>query len=275
MRNYTEEYKNRIEFIRSRLETAHADGIVFGNSGGKDSALVGILCKAACPNTVGIIMPCASKRNYGIDADDGKELAEKFNIETRIVDLTPVREAELAALEGVTEVNQAALTNIAPRLRMTTLYTIGAAENRLVAGTGNRSEIYMGYFTKWGDGASDFNPIADLTASEVFEFLASWAVRTASSTKRPPPDCSKDRPMRMTWASPTPLSTISSKREKRRRSRKPSWTATTPEANTSASPSRHTRTGRNKNTTKGPGIPGPFSYSLFLFLFFLRQQLRQ
>lgn len=88
------------------------------------------------------------------------------------MDLTPVREAELAALEGVTEVNQSALTNIAPRLRMTTLYTIGAAENRLVAGTGNRSEIYMGYFTKWGDGASDFNPIADLTASEVFEFLA-------------------------------------------------------------------------------------------------------
>ena len=172
MRNYTEEYQYRIEFIRSRLEAAHADGIVFGNSGGKDSALVGILCKAACPNTVGIIMPCASKRNYGIDADDGKELAEKFNIETRIVDLTPVREAELKALEGVTEVNQAALTNIAPRLRMTTLYTIGAAENRLVAGTGNRSEIYMGYFTKWGDGASDFNPIADLTASEVFEFLA-------------------------------------------------------------------------------------------------------
>ena len=171
MRNYKEEYTKRIEFIRSCLEEAHASGIVFGNSGGKDSALVGILCKAACDNTVGVIMPCASRRNYGIDAEDGKELAERFGIETRTVDLTPVREAELAALEGVTEVNQAALTNIAPRLRMTTLYTIGASENRLVAGTGNRSEIYMGYFTKWGDGASDFNPIADLTASEVFEFL--------------------------------------------------------------------------------------------------------
>jgi len=172
MKNYQEEFENRVDFIRYCVESAHADGIVFGNSGGKDSALVGILCKAACPNTVGIIMPCASKRNYGIDAEDGKELAEKFGIETRTVDLTPVREAELAALEGVTEVNQSALTNIAPRLRMTTLYTIGASENRLVAGTGNRSEIYMGYFTKWGDGASDFNPIADLTASEVFEFLA-------------------------------------------------------------------------------------------------------
>ncbi|MBR6430004.1 MAG: NAD(+) synthase, partial [Oscillospiraceae bacterium] len=51
------------------------------------------------------------------------------------------------------------------------LYTVAAAESRLVAGTGNRSESYMGYFTKWGDGASDFNPISDLTATEVFAFL--------------------------------------------------------------------------------------------------------
>jgi NAD+ synthase len=54
---------------------------------------------------------------------------------------------------------------------MTALYTIAASENRLVAGTSNKSERHMGYFTKWGDGAYDFNPIADLTATEVFEFL--------------------------------------------------------------------------------------------------------
>ncbi len=171
MRNYQEEFEQRVAFIREKVREAHADGIVFGNSGGKDCALVGILCKAACDNTVGIIMPCASRRNYGLDADDGRTLADAFGIETRVVDLTAVREAELKALEGVATVNDSALTNIAPRLRMTTLYTIGACENRLVAGTGNRSEIYMGYFTKWGDGASDFDPISDLTATEVFEFL--------------------------------------------------------------------------------------------------------
>jgi len=60
---------------------------------------------------------------------------------------------------------------MAPRLRMTVLYAISASENRLVAGTGNRSEIYMGYFTKWGDGACDFDPIADLTVTEIYEFL--------------------------------------------------------------------------------------------------------
>ena len=171
MRDYQAEFDARVAYIRNKLSEAHADGIVFGNSGGKDSALVGILCKAACDNTVGVIMPCSSKRNYGEDAEDGRALAEQFGIETRVVDLTLVREAELKALDGVAALNDMALTNIAPRLRMTTLYAIGAAENRLVAGTGNRSETYMGYFTKWGDGASDFNPIADLCATEVFAFL--------------------------------------------------------------------------------------------------------
>ena len=171
MRDFQQEFDARVAYIRGKLREARADGIVFGNSGGKDSALVGILCKAACGNTVGVLMPCASKQNYGRDTDDGNALAAQFGIETRTVDLTPVRERELQALEGVCTLNDMALTNIAPRLRMTTLYAIAAAENRLVAGTGNRSETYMGYFTKWGDGACDFNPISDLTAGEVFDFL--------------------------------------------------------------------------------------------------------
>ena len=103
--------------------------------------------------------------------NDGKELSRQFNIETRVVDLTEVKNKELEVLENVTAIADAASANIAPRLRMITLYTIAASENRMVAGTGNRSEAYMGYFTKWGDGAYDFNPIADLTATEVFEFL--------------------------------------------------------------------------------------------------------
>ena len=171
MRDYKAEFEKRVAYIRALVESAHASGIVFGNSGGKDSALAGILCKAACEDTVGLIMPCASKRSYGIDADDGRALAEAFGIETRTVDLTGAREAMISAAAGAARLNDAAINNLAPRLRMTALYAVAAAENRLVAGTGNRSEIYMGYFTKWGDGACDFDPIADLTASEVFAFL--------------------------------------------------------------------------------------------------------
>ena len=171
MRDYKAEFENRVEFIKSVLADSGAKGIVYGNSGGKDSALVGILCKAACENTVGIIMPCSTKRNYDEDAVDAKEVAQKYGIETRTVDLTPVKEAETKELAGITELNNAALNNMAPRIRMLTLYAIAASENRLVAGTGNRSEDYVGYFTKWGDGAHDFNPIADLTVTEIYEFL--------------------------------------------------------------------------------------------------------
>ena len=171
MRNYKNEFENRVAFIRSVLAESGASGIVYGNSGGKDSALVGILCKAACDNTVGILLPCTSERNYGEDAADAIAVAETYNIAARTVDLTPVKQAVLQALDGVAELNETALVNIAPRLRMLTLYALAAAENRLVAGTGNRSEAYVGYFTKWGDGAHDFNPIADLTVTEIYEFL--------------------------------------------------------------------------------------------------------
>lgn len=171
MRNYKDEFEKRVAFIRDLVSNANANGIVFGNSGGKDSALVGILCKAACENTVGIIMPCSSSRNYDMDARDGREVADKFGIETRVVDITPVKKAMIGELSDVTDVNKIAKINIAPRLRMTTLYAIAASERRLVAGTGNRSEAFVGYFTKWGDGAHDFNPISDLTVTEIYEFL--------------------------------------------------------------------------------------------------------
>ena len=171
MRNYQQEFENRVAFIRRTVSAAGAKGIVYGNSGGKDCSLVGILCKAACDNTVGVIMPCSSSRNFGRDTDDALTVARKYSIETRTIDLTPIKNLAVEKLSAVTELSPMASANINPRLRMITLYTVAGSENRLVAGTGNRSEANMGYFTKWGDGAYDFNPIADLTVTEIFEFL--------------------------------------------------------------------------------------------------------
>lgn len=171
LRDYRIETEKRTAFIRGILNDSGARGIVFGNSGGKDSALAGILCKLACPDTVGVIMPCGSKRNYNEDLNDALDLAKRYGIETRTVDLRQTAETVKLAIGGVTEINTAASSNIAPRLRMITLYAIAGSEGRLVAGTGNLSERYMGYFTKWGDGAFDFNPIADLTVTEIYEFL--------------------------------------------------------------------------------------------------------
>ena len=171
MRNYEIETKQRVEFIRGIVKSAGARGVVYGNSGGKDSALVGILCKMACSDTVGIIMPCGSKRNYEIDKTDALAIAKQFDIATRTVDLSAVKNELVRSVSENTQFTDSATANIAPRLRMTVLYSIAASENRLVAGTGNRSEGYMGYFTKWGDGAFDFNPIADLTVAEIYDFL--------------------------------------------------------------------------------------------------------
>lgn len=183
MIDFEKDLPKRLEFIRNTLKNAHANAIVFGNSGGKDSALVGILCKKACEDTVGVIMPCFSKRNYGIDKTDGENLADKFGIKTIVVDLTSTRAELINAIGG--ELNSTALNNIAPRLRMTTLYAIAAERHALVAGTGNACERYMGYFTKWGDGACDFNPIADLTVREAYAYLEYLGAPQEICTKAP------------------------------------------------------------------------------------------
>ncbi len=169
MIDFEKEVNARVEYIRDMLKKTGAKGIVFGNSGGKDCALVGILSKKATDNVLAVIMPCESKQNYGSDKSDAEKLCEKFNIDYKIVDLTAAKKDIMAAIGE--ELPNGSVINIAPRLRMTTLYAIAAKYGYLVAGTGNASERYMGYFTKWGDGAFDFNPIANIKATEVFEYL--------------------------------------------------------------------------------------------------------
>lgn len=170
-RNYEQELKDRVSFIKEQLYQSGAKGIIYGNSGGKDSALVGILCRKATEHLLGVMMPCESKRNFEEDMRDGLAVARQFGIETVTVDLTAVKETLMRAVSEVDSITDAASANIAPRLRMTTLYTLAHTKGYLVVGTGNRSEEYVGYFTKWGDGAYDFNPIADLTVTEIYEFL--------------------------------------------------------------------------------------------------------
>lgn len=166
------EVENRVNWIREILANAHANGIVIGNSGGKDCTLVEILSKMATDNVLSVIMPCESKRNYNIDRDHALLVAEKYDIKTIEVDITEAKLALKSALTPIIgEEVPMAYGNMNPRLRMTVLYTIAQTYNYLVAGTGNASERFMGYFTKWGDGAFDFNPIADLTVAEVYEML--------------------------------------------------------------------------------------------------------
>ena len=139
LRNWEKELEGRVAFIRKTVEDAGALGIVYGNSGGKDSALVGILCKRACENTLGVLMPCESARNFSIDMDDGW-VAEQFGIESVTADLSSVKAEILCALTGVQEISAEAQVNLAPRLRMTALYAVAQSRGCLVAGTSSQAE---------------------------------------------------------------------------------------------------------------------------------------
>jgi NAD+ synthase len=170
------------EWLRQAVTAAGARGLALGLSGGVDSAVVARLCQIASPDAVvGIIMPCHSDPR---DESDARLVASHFGIPTVRVDLAPAYDrlvddlqrtvAELPADQRPAVPSEASdirarvpLANVKPRLRMTTLYFVANALNYLVVGTGNRSEVTIGYFTKHGDGGVDLLPLGALLKSEV------------------------------------------------------------------------------------------------------------
>ncbi|MDS1029997.1 NAD(+) synthase [Bacillota bacterium LX-D] len=157
-----------VSWIKEKVEKAKAEGVLVGLSGGIDSAVVMALCQKAFPNNcIGIIMPCYSNPK---DEMDAKILAEHLQVPYQIINLGKVYDSLLQEVTKADKLkNVMALANIKPRLRMTTLYYEAALRNYLVAGTGNKSEIEIGYYTKYGDGGVDFEPIGELVKTQVRE----------------------------------------------------------------------------------------------------------
>jgi NAD+ synthase len=152
-------------WIRKEVEEASAEGVVLGMSGGLDSSVTAVLCKKAFPkSTLGLIMPCFSDLE---DIAHVKQVAEKFDIETRKIDLSPVFLTVLETLGSKAYEGDIATANLKPRLRMLVLYYFANKLNYLVVGTGNKSELLIGYFTKYGDGGVDILPLGDLLKTEV------------------------------------------------------------------------------------------------------------
>jgi len=150
-------------WLRSYVARADAKGYVLGLSGGIDSACTAALCRRAVgENVLGVLMPCRSSPE---DAEMAHLVADAFDLKTITVDLGPAYDALLAGLpSGVSDMAQA---NIKPRLRMATLYALAQTRNYLVAGTGNKSELEIGYFTKYGDSGVDVEPLGDLYKGQV------------------------------------------------------------------------------------------------------------
>ncbi len=171
-----------LDFIRRKVDEAGAKGVVLGLSGGVDSALVAKLCAMALgkERVKALIMPTADS-----DPTD-RELAVRFagevGMEYEVLDITPAVDA-LKSMLGAAD--KKAVGNIKARVRMIALYHMAAGENRVVMGTGNKSELLTGYFTKFGDGGSDFAPIGDLYKTQVWELSRQVGVPDYIVSRKP------------------------------------------------------------------------------------------
>lgn len=178
------------DWIKEHIENAKADGVVLGMSSGVDCSTVAALCSKNNINVHLILMPYGDNMQKTKNYRDAMELIDKFKFDYHIFDIKPA----VDSLEISNETNKneiilnLAKANIRPRIRMTYLYEYAQINNLLVIGTGNLSERTVGYFTKWGDGASDLNPMGMLTKKEVYILAKYLGVPDCIINKKPSAD---------------------------------------------------------------------------------------
>jgi NAD+ synthase len=186
------------DWLRQRMTASATRGFAVGLSGGLDSAVVLRLCQLASNSQVaGLIMPCGSDPR---DEADARLVADHFSAPVVALDLTSTNDTLLWQLRTAVEAlpstaavrlkeggesTRVPYANIRPRLRMTSLYFVANLFNYLVAGTGNKSELMTGYFTKYGDGAADVLPIGHLLKSEVRQLARALDVPPSIIDKTP------------------------------------------------------------------------------------------
>lgn len=172
------------QFIRDSVAKARAKGVVIGLSGGIDSAVVTKLCADALgpENVLNVFMP--SRVTPPEDYKTTSELSNMWGTEYRVVDVQPAVDALVAVLLSDAE-TPLERGNISARCRMIVLYNMAKKRQYLVMGTSNQSEIMMGYFTKFGDGACDVTPLANMYKTEVRQIAALIGVPEDIITKPP------------------------------------------------------------------------------------------
>ncbi len=171
-------------FIADTIEAAGADGAVLGLSGGIDSTTTAYLTVDALgPESLhGLLMP--SSVNPDADETDAERVAEELGIQYDVIDINPIVDQFADAYpEGVDD--RMAIGNVRVRTRAVLNYFVANAENRIVLGTGNRSEAATGYFTKYGDQAVDCNPIGNLYKCQVRQLARDLGVPDDLVTRTP------------------------------------------------------------------------------------------
>lgn len=156
-----------VSWIRAWFDKNGPDcNAVVGISGGKDSSVVAALCVEALgkDRVIGVLMPNGEQA----DIDMAKLLVSHLGIRHYIINIKePFEAMKKTVSANIGELSVQTTTNLAPRLRMTTLYAVSQSNNGRVANTCNLSEDWVGYATKYGDAAGDFSPLSHLTVQEV------------------------------------------------------------------------------------------------------------
>ncbi|MEM2909543.1 MAG: NAD+ synthase [Nitrososphaerota archaeon] len=174
-----------LEFLRKLLEESGADGYVLGLSGGVDSSVVAKLCVEAVgrEKVLGLIMP--SNTTPQEDTLDAERIASMLGIEYEVIDITTISDSLASICKHESQASMIAKGNIKSRVRMIVLYYHANILNRLVAGTGNRSEILIGYYTKYGDGGVDCLPIGNLYKTQVRQLAEHLGIPASIIWKTP------------------------------------------------------------------------------------------
>lgn len=171
------------DFIKTYVQNAHLKSVVVGLSGGVDSAVASVLCKKALgrDNVICIFLPDNSTPNE--DIRHKEVLVKKFDLVCEEKNITHL--VEEVRKSCIIEPDKVALGNIKARVRMTLLFEYANMSKSLVCGTSNKSEMLIGYFTKYGDGGVDIQPLADLYKTQVIQ-LAKYLDIPDEIIKKPP-----------------------------------------------------------------------------------------
>lgn len=165
---HAENFEKMQQFLEEKLEEAGADAYVLGISGGMDSAVAAkTVVKALGPDKlVGWVMPGKPSREEHME--DARQLADDLGIELREVNIAPV--VEQFSEDAPFECDKLTKGNVRARVRMVYEYMDANQNDLMVLGADNRSELMLGYFTKYGDGAVDVSLFGDLYKTELKEF---------------------------------------------------------------------------------------------------------
>ncbi len=179
-----ENYCKEIEkFLKNYLEKSKCESYVLGISGGVDSSLVAAIARKAVGKDK---LFCYSLpiHSHADDEKDAKRLAEQIDINLKVVNLSNVFDEYINALDGH-DFSRLTRSNLKVRMRMVSLFAFAQEHKGLVLGTDNADESYVGYFTKYGDGAVDLLPIVHLTKAEVREAAKLYGVSDDLANRTP------------------------------------------------------------------------------------------